>query len=260
MYSVRDSQRKFNSLELDYSSKRGYNEDDSEQQASNIMSMKNYKEKMQKLAEVEKKQKEKRLYQEDHNRSFVIEKSINFLTEVANEETKSVPEKVSSSDESYFEPKKAKPTKVFIVDQGRSPEQTQTEWEQNIMERGFKDAQRVYMTPGNNLHPFAVMSYLPYGCAKTVIATESSTSSNQTFSSSNTSKSDMEDQDSSYTDSSSSSSKSRRDSFEQAIDAPKCHRGHIHKQWATSTNYNHHDFGDDNANLYRRCLFQSDEE
>ena len=176
-----------------------------------MKSMQNYKEGMNKLEELNKNYKAKKLYFEDSNRSFVIEKSKDFLKQVANEETKYVPEKVSSSDSSVFEAKKAKPTKVFIVDKGRSPAQTQGEWEKNIMERGFRKSQRVYMTTGNSLHPFAVMSYLPYGGTKTVIPTESSSS---TFSSSDTDRSDREDQDSSYSDSSSSSSKSRRESFE----------------------------------------------
>jgi hypothetical protein len=79
---------------------------------------------MNKLEEQEKINKEKKLLREDRNRNFVIEKSKDFLKSVANEETKFVPEKVISSDSSLFEAKKAKPTKVFIVDTGRSPTQS----------------------------------------------------------------------------------------------------------------------------------------
>lgn len=78
-----------------------------------------------------------------------------------------------------------------------------------------------------------------------MVPSESSSSSNQTFSSSETELADNEDQDSSY-DGSGSSSSSLRESFEIPQDAPKCHRGHIHKRSSVDNNL------DDNSRLMTR--------
>ena len=92
------------------------------------------------------------------------------------------------------------------------------------------------MTPGSCLHPYAVMSYLPYrttNSRKPSKKSSSSSCSSQTFSSSNSSFSMNDDDDSAFSYESDSSS-SLKSSFEVPEDAPKCHRGHIHKQKDTA--------------------------
>ena len=202
---------------------------------SSKYSDKDIKKKMDKLADMEKKFKEKKFFDEDPNREFVMQSSADFLQTVAKaeEEAKLVEEK-ESSQSSVFEQKNMKKTKVFVVDQGISDGQTQNEWEKSILERGFREAQRVYLTQSQSLHPFAVMSYLPYRMPNARKPQESSSSSSEaTFSSSDSADSQNDDtEQSSLSYASKSSSSSQTDYFEVPQDAPKCHRGHIHKQGA----------------------------
>ena len=157
-----------------------------------------------------------------------MENAKKFLQSV-NENTEKKKEEVLSSESSVFdEPTKAKPTKVFIIDKGLQENQSRFEWEKDILDRGYRESERVYISTRNSLHPFAVMSYLPYKLANSYTSSESSSSSSQTFSSSDTEEDNNGDQDSSFENSSKSSS-SLRESFEKPLDAPKCHRGHIHK-------------------------------
>ena len=230
-HSHADSRRRGYSLHDGSSRGRGYGDEEDGGPQRSHMSEHHMKQKLSKLDAIEKKFKEEKNQREDQNRGFVIRESSVFLKAIADEEPGVAQQESSSSDSSLWEGKKAKQTKMFIIDQGRRHDQPESEWEKNLLERGLREAQRVYLTPANSLQPFAVMSYLPYGIKKR-IPTEQSSSSNQTFSSSEHTATDQEDTDSSYSDSSGSSS-SRKDSFDQPRDGPKCHRGHIHikRQW-----------------------------
>ena len=77
----------------------------------------------------------------------------------------------------------------------------------------------------NNLHPFAVSTYLPYNRKTSSKKEKSDSSSSDTFSSTETEDSSPSEADEYDTISSGSS---LRESFEKMEGAPKCHRGHVH--------------------------------
>ena len=78
---------------------------------------------MNKLADIEKKFKAEKFYKEDQNREFVLQKSNNFLKTISSSAANIV-EEVPSSESSGFHLKKAKQTKMFIIDSGQTLNQT----------------------------------------------------------------------------------------------------------------------------------------
>lgn len=195
--------------------------------------------KLDRLNDLEKQFAVEQLYKEDQNRDFVIQEAQNFLfclpeTKVADQKQPLIDDSMDSDANLNKDKEKEM---IYLADAGRQPGQSVLDWENTILKGAFKKSNRIFLTRetplGNNLksirsrayqHPIVAMSMLPYQGQAARIDSSSDSSSENTFSSSETSQS-AESIQSSY---SSDTISSRRESFEMLDDAPKCHRGHIH--------------------------------
>ena len=115
---------------------------------------------MTRLQKMEEKFALAKLKRNDPNRDFVIDSANHFLGALPVAEA-NVIERDGSSSSGIFEQKRPKKEQVYMIDKGRKGEQARADWESALL-KNVRQSERIYMTQSATLHPFAVVSYLPY--------------------------------------------------------------------------------------------------